>query len=220
MNAAISTRDDSQDLYELVDLHLLLTNDEDNLCYVDCIGTVIHQVLMVIKLEDLNNMVAELRRLCPDLRVDETEDHPQRDENHGIVSSVTRLNIHSSQSKDVVMFSLREEQIHTTNSVRESPKTLIEGLAAITAVAKDHNSDSSYDGQEPAEDSLSEIQIIVPRVLTTKAPEHVHVNGPKMQMVAISNAKKPLQMRQRSGIGISEELVRLPSSVYPVRLRH
>lgn len=200
--ATITVRDGSQDLSGKANVNLVLGNDKDRFCYLDCMGTVIHQVVMVMNLVDIENVVEELGRMCPKLEIDDqTKGRRER--------TASRASAHGSQSKDMVVFGFQEDPVDTSNLPGEVPETQTQDRGLNTAVAAVEESEDVLDEQESANASMAEDHGSEPHDHSPEAPQPARASMSKPRNGIKPKAKKPLALSQRSKIDGGKGSVRL-----------
>ena len=198
--ATITTLDDSQDPNVRAKVNLILRNDKDRFCYLDCIGTVIHQVVMIMRLVDMEQFVEELNRMCPKLDID--------DQTGGCPERITsKLSAYGSQSEDMVTFGFQQDPANTSDLPRETlERKTQDGGFGITVPAVDEP-EKQIDVQEPDDISTAGDRNSESQEESSKAPVPTHVVTPRQLNRVKPNAKKPLALSQNSKTDVENGLV-------------
>jgi hypothetical protein len=200
--ATISARDGSQDPDGTAEVNLVLGNDKDNFCYFDCTGAVIHQVVMVMNMVDMESVVEDLGRLCPKLEVDDqTKRNPER--------TASRASAHGSQSEDIVIFGIQKADVDTSNLPGEIPETQTQNRGFATVAAAVEESEDVLDKQESAEVPMAEEHDLEFHDHSPEVSQRGRASGPKRQKGVKPKAKKPLALSQRSKLDVGKGSVRL-----------
>lgn len=183
----IRSRDGSQDLSALANVHLELGAQNGIFCYLDCVRTVIQQVTMVMRIADVSDLAKDLRELCPQLLVDNEFSQNRNDLRPASIPS-------QSQSQEPLIFG----NVETPLQVQSSPNVAI-GAAKVQPIELTPPTIDAHSESTKSPASNNDLDV-VPKVLKIVIDAKTTTGNTRVGVKP--KAKTPLVMSQKvSSIG-------------------
>jgi hypothetical protein len=228
----IKSRPDSQ-LSGVLNVHLFLAQI-GKVCYLDCVGTFLSQICMVLQQSVVEAMYEEIRIICPHLEIfNEDENVPDRS---GTQYSQENSQ-HMSQSLEVVHCSSNRASIVKPHYLLPTKKNASKGGSNTThresaghirkeIVILDGDDSNGPAGREVASNGRKTGEVTRPRPTLEIVKESTKENSPtqpilpqrKHARVPKPKAKMPLRQAQKSGTDIGQELDNADSVFAPDEL--